>query len=285
RHAQGLPAQSLAWGLWNQTSTISGQLDDTDLRRLARLGLLPLSATEALNLFDAAATTGEPVLAVSRLDSGALRRQGDGVQPLLRGLAPSSSRRSASAGAGAGAAQGAGGPSLAERLGALSEAEREEALTDLVRTQVAGVLGHSDPSTIDAQRAFQELGFDSLTAVELRNQLNNTTGLRLPTTLIFDHPNPTALATYLRSQIAIDEVSAADPVLNELGRLKASIRDASSDSQAYDLITAQLRELLDIAATAGGAAADGAEDDSENDGEDLDSASDEELFALVNELD
>ncbi|MFD3701477.1 beta-ketoacyl reductase, partial [Streptomyces sp. NPDC058646] len=275
RHTQGLPATSLAWGLWNQTSTISGQLDDVDRRRLARLGLLPLSSADAMDLFDAAPATGKAVLAVTRVDTEALRKRAEGV---LRGLAPAARRRSA-ASAGSGTDSG---PSLAERLGALSEEERGQALVDLVRTHVAGVLGHSDHSAVDTDRAFQELGFDSLTAVELRNQLGIATGLRLPTTLVFDYPNPVALAAHLREQLTVVDVSAAAPVLGDLDRLKSAIQDAAGDPDAHDRITAQLRELLDIAAVAGGTKASEAEDDADRD---LSAASDEELFALVDELD
>ncbi|MEU8775882.1 type I polyketide synthase [Streptomyces sp. NPDC048606] len=277
RQANGLPGTSLAWGLWAQASTISGSLEEADLRRLARLGLLPLSSSDAMDLFDAAPGTGEPVLAVTRLALEALRKQGDRLLPLLRDLAPAGPRRAV---AGGGAGSGAeGGPSLAERLGALPEEERVTALTDLVRAQVAAVLGHADHSGIDADRAFQELGFDSLTAVELRNQLNAATGLRLPSTLVFDYPNPAALAAYLRKQITVEDVSAAAPVLSDLDKLKSAIQAAASDRDAFDQITGRLRELLDIADTAGGGKAE------EDANADLDDASDEELFALLDDLD
>ncbi|HZX37758.1 MAG TPA: type I polyketide synthase, partial [Streptomyces sp.] len=279
RSALGLPAVSLAWGLWNQTSTLSGELNDTDLRRLARIGLKPLAAAEAMELFDTATAGTEPVLAVSRLGLGALREAGDALPPLLRGLAPAVRRRTAAA---AGAAGGQdSGPSLAQRLGALSEEEREQALIDLVRAQVAAVLGHADADAIEAGRAFQELGFDSLTAVELRNQLNNATGLRLPSTLVFDYPSPAALAAYLRQQIKVEKASAADSVVDELNRLKAAIRTAAANSTLYERVAEQLRELLGLADEAGGKGTVGeASADS-----DLDGASDEELFALFDELD
>ncbi|WP_323188304.1 SDR family NAD(P)-dependent oxidoreductase [Streptomyces sp. NBC_00249] len=275
RQANGLPATSLAWGLWAQASTISGSLEEADLRRLARLGLLPLSSADAMDLFDAAPGTGDAVLAVTRLAVEALRKQGDRLLPLLRDLAPAGPRRAV---AGGGAQSGADGPSFAERLGALPEEERVAALTDLVRAQVASVLGHADHSGIDADRAFQELGFDSLTAVELRNQLNAATGLRLPSTLVFDYPNPAALAAYLRQQITVEDVSAAAPVLSDLDKLKSAIQAASSDREAFDQITGRLRELLDIADTASGAKA-------EDGNADLEEASDEELFALLDDLD
>jgi 5-hydroxydodecatetraenal polyketide synthase CpkA len=273
RSALGLPALSLAWGLWNQTSTISGTLDAAGLQRIKRLGLLPLAADEAMGLFDAATTGTEPVLAVTRLDLDALRAQ-QMPTPLFRTLVPRAPRRASTA-------QDGGAASLTQRLGALSEAQREQSLIDLVRAQVARALGHSDPSAIDADRAFQDLGFDSLTAVELRNQLNRTTGLRLPSTLVFDHPSPTALAAHLRQQIKVEEVSVADSVVADLNRLKAAVRTAAADSAAYERVAEQLRELLGVADEAGGrVAAASTPADS-----DLDSASDEELFALLDDRD
>ncbi|MFJ7898897.1 SDR family NAD(P)-dependent oxidoreductase, partial [Streptomyces anthocyanicus] len=206
RRALGLPAVSLAWGLWAQASTISGQLDQTDLKRMERTGLLPLSSADAMDLFDAAPATGEAVLAATRLDLGTLRKQSDGPHVLFRGLLPAAPRRAA-------AAQADGGSSLEQRLAPLSAAERERALTDLVRVQVAAVLGHSDPGAIESGRAFQELGFDSLTAVELRNQLSTASGLRLPTTLVFDHPSPAALAAHLSAELFGEQESSGPAVV------------------------------------------------------------------------
>ncbi|MEV4743883.1 type I polyketide synthase [Streptomyces sp. NPDC049555] len=276
RRAQGLPAVSLAWGLWADTGSIAGHLGEADLRRLARVGLLPLQTKEAMELFDAAPATGEAVLAVTRLDTAALRRG----EPLamLRGLVRTPAKRGTAA---AGPAAQDGG-SLTERLAALSPAERGRALTDLVRAQVAQVLGHADPSGISAERPFQELGFDSLTAVELRNLLNKATGLRLPTTLVFDHPSPAALAAHLEGRLDIRPVSAADPVLDGLDGLRAAIETAAATGgDERERITVRLRELLAAAEAAGGAAAAEEEPDADAD---LDEASDEELFALFDGL-
>ncbi|MFE2572236.1 phosphopantetheine-binding protein, partial [Streptomyces mirabilis] len=224
---------------------------------------------------------GEPVLAVTRLDTVALRAQ-DEPAPMLRGLIPASSRRRA---AQAVAVAPTGVP-LVQRLSGLSPAERERAVTGLVRTQVAAVLGYGDPGAIDDDRSFLELGFDSLTAVELRNQLGAATGLQLPTTLAFDHPTPAALAAHLRAELAPDETSADSDVaaaLKDMDRLEAALRAVATDTdgqRSYERITTRLRELLDIAH------ANGPDPDLNTDpAPDLESASDDELFALVDELD
>ncbi|WP_299542512.1 type I polyketide synthase [uncultured Streptomyces sp.] len=277
RRAHGLPALSLAWGLWDQSSTITGHLADTDLRRLTRSGLLPLATDDAMALFDAVPAAGDSTLAVTRLDVRALRgRSGEEVPAVLRGLVRTPARKPrAVAGSGADA-----GPALAERLAPLSATERDRLLTDLVRARAAAVLGHADAAAIDADRPVQELGFDSLTAVELRNQLGAETGLRLPTTLVFDQPTPKAIAAYLAGQLVVEEPAPDAAVLTELSRLRTVITSAAADPDAHGRISAQLRELL-LAADA--AAGDGVLRDTE-DG-DLESATDEELFAFVDELD
>jgi acyl carrier protein len=184
----------LAWGLWQESSSLTGHLAEVDLKRMARMGLAPISSADAMAWFDAAHATGEAVLAVTRLDTSALRdRNPDTTPPMLRGLVPAVRRRADNVGSRVGAS---------DWLAGLGPVDRERALSDLVRTHVAGVLGHADVSGIAGDRAFQEMGFDSLTSVELRNQLNAATGLRLPTTLVFDHPSPDALTAYLSAQIS-----------------------------------------------------------------------------------
>ncbi|WP_346159714.1 type I polyketide synthase, partial [Streptomyces mordarskii] len=213
RHAAGLPATSLVWGLWAQSGGITGDLTETDLLRLARSGMRALTDDEGMALFDAARRTGRTLLIPARLDLAALRSAaGSGPVPaLLRGLIRTTGRRTA---AGALAA----GSSLAQRLRALSPNERRRTLLDLVRGHVATALGHASADAIEARRAFKELGFDSLTAVELRNRLSAATGLKLPSTIVFDHPNPTVLADHLRAElIGLDvdgaEAEHADPAL------------------------------------------------------------------------
>ncbi|MGW6890265.1 SDR family NAD(P)-dependent oxidoreductase [Streptomyces chartreusis] len=287
RRAAGLAATSLAWGLWEETSSITGHLAEADLRRLARSGLLPLATDDAMALFDAAPATGDSVLGVTRLDTRAIRALGDQVPPLLSGLVRvnRAQRPAATDGAPVTRAEGQG---LAERLAVLSSTDRERALVDLVRGRVAAVLGHTDHTAIDADRPVQELGFDSLTAVELRNQLAGETGLRLPTTLVFDQPTPRALAQYLADRLTVEEVAPDEPVLAELARLEAAIATAAVDTSAHGRITARLRELLDAADSAARATGRGREDEADDladdSDDDLDSATDEELFALVDEL-
>ncbi|MFH8350588.1 beta-ketoacyl synthase N-terminal-like domain-containing protein, partial [Streptomyces sp. NPDC018045] len=158
-------------------------------------------AEEGLALFDAALATAEPVSVPVRLDLAALRQQGE-IPSLLRGLIRTRARRT-----GAVAAAGIG-----QRLTGLSAEERREALLDVVRTQIATVLGHASPETVDPDRAFQDLGFDSLTAIELRNLLGKATGLRLPATAVFDYPTAGALAGHLLDALFGAEAETPVPV-------------------------------------------------------------------------
>ncbi|MEU8878385.1 type I polyketide synthase, partial [Streptomyces javensis] len=174
RRAHGLAATSLAWGLWSDSSGMTGELDDADVSRMSRGGVLALSASEGLELFDAAYRTDEALLVPVRLDMAVMRAEAASngvVAPLLRGLVRVPARRAADGAAASGA--------LARRLAGLSGAEQLHALLELVRTQVAAVLGHDSLDTVEPHRSFRELGFDSLTAVELRNALGAVSELRL----------------------------------------------------------------------------------------------------------
>ncbi|MFH7600553.1 type I polyketide synthase, partial [Streptomyces racemochromogenes] len=209
RRAEGLPAVSLAWGLWAQSSTLTAGLAAADRHRIGRSGLIALEAAEGLALFDAACRSERPVLVPVRLDSGALHAQAraGALPPLLRKLVRTSVRRSLD-----GSPQTAPGQTpLAGRLAALPEDERYTSVLDLVRTQVAAVLGHTSARSVAVDRQFRDLGFDSLTAVELRNTLNTATGLRLPATLVFDHPTPDALTRLLLTEL-LGADTDTDPV-------------------------------------------------------------------------
>ncbi|MFB6891358.1 SDR family NAD(P)-dependent oxidoreductase, partial [Kitasatospora sp. NPDC056327] len=210
RRALGLPAVSLAWGLWAEAAGMGGRLSDTDLARMARVGTRPLSAEQGLALLDAALTGGPPAVVPIRLDVTGVRA-GD-LPPLLRDLAPAArATRTLRRAAARSAADGA--DTLARRLAGLSAADRDELLTTLVRDTAAAVLGHGTAGALDVDKAFKELGIDSLTAVELRNALGTATGLRLPATLVFNYPTPKALAAHLATELGGGEPAPAAPAV------------------------------------------------------------------------
>ncbi|WP_349345308.1 type I polyketide synthase [Streptomyces rapamycinicus] len=240
RRARGLAAQSLAWGLWEQRSGMSGHLDDTDVRRMARSGIRPLPSAEGMELFDAARAAGDATLVPVRLDLADLRKRAanaadtpgqDAVPAYLRGLVRTPVRRVVRAGGGGGAAE-SDESSFGRRLADLPAAERDPFLLDLVREHAAGVLGLAAPDDIEATRAFREVGFDSLTAVELRNRLAAATGLRLPTTLLFDYPTPAVLVDHLRREALGEQAEVAAVV--------AAVRPADDDPIAIVAMSCRL---------------------------------------------
>nr|WP_119726843.1 type I polyketide synthase [Thermomonospora amylolytica] len=197
RHGQGLPAASLAFGLWAGTG-MGRRLTDVDLVRMEHQGLLPLETDEGLALFDAGLADDEPFLVPMRVDPAALRARTDQVPALLRSLVRRPARQ-------AGPDAEPAGADLMRDLSAVPREDRHRALVDLVREQAAVVLGHSGPETVDLDRAFHDLGFDSLTAVGFRNQLSVVTGLQLPATLVFDHPTPRAVIDHLHTYLDTEE--------------------------------------------------------------------------------
>ena len=198
RRAHGLPAISLGWGLWDQASDMTGGLDAAGRARLGRTGVLALSSAEALQLFDAAIVVDEPFLLPARIDTAALRANAAVVPPMFVDLINASTRRRVDDSLAASKSKSA----LAQRIHGLPDAEQHAVLLDLVRSHIATVLGNTTPEAIDPDKAFQELGFDSLTAVEMRNRLKAATGLALSPTIIFDYPTPGGLATYIRGELA-----------------------------------------------------------------------------------
>ncbi|WP_156658093.1 SDR family NAD(P)-dependent oxidoreductase, partial [Mycobacterium kyorinense] len=198
RRAHGLPAISLAWGLWEQASDMTGGLDAADRARLGRSGVVGLSSAEAVELFDTALAVDEPYLAPARIDTAALRSHAAVVPPMFTDLINAPTRRRVDDSLAAAKSKSA----LAQRLHGLTDDEQHALLLNLVRSHIATVLGNTTPEAIDADKAFQDLGFDSLTAVEMRNRLKAATGLALSPTLIFDYPTPNGLATYIRTELA-----------------------------------------------------------------------------------
>ncbi|WP_062428883.1 type I polyketide synthase [Herbidospora daliensis] len=261
RRERGLPATSLAWGLWREASGMTGHLGAADLARIARGGLAPMPVEEGLALFDAALRADRPLLVPAVLDEGALRARAEAGEapPVLRGLVRARVRRAARHAPVSPAG-------LADRLAALPGPDRAQALLTLVREQVAAVLGHSGADGVAADQAFKEIGFDSLTSVELRNRVAAATGLRLPTTLAFDFPTPAALAVHLRGLLAPDDTAA------ELDRLLSSV---TVDGPDFATIRDRLRAALwrwEEGSRHG-----------EETGDDLAAATDEELFRTLDE--
>ncbi|MDG4809397.1 type I polyketide synthase [Micromonospora sp. WMMD1120] len=259
RRAAGLPATSLAWGLWADATGMTGELGEADLARLERTGIGALSNERGLELFDTAQQLDEALLVPVQLDTGALRAQArSGMLPaLLRGLVRVPTQRVETTGG-----------SLPQRLAGLPQADWQQVVVDLVRGQVAAVLGHSSAEAVDPERAFKELGFDSLAAVELRNRLSRSTGLRLPTTLVFDHPTSMAVAQYL--------IPAAMPGVVPTGQ-RSSEEDEIRDMLATIPIS-RLRKagLLDMLAEL----AKGEPDDTPSD-DDVTSIDDMDAEALI----
>ncbi|MGW1803251.1 beta-ketoacyl reductase, partial [Streptomyces sp. NPDC001984] len=250
RQAQGLPAQSLAWGLWGDDAEgMAGELSQADLERMQRTGVHAISAREGLELFDAAGTLPAPALVPIRLDLKALRSAGEDLPTLFKGLVRTPARRTAAAGGG-----GAFATALKQQLTGLSVEEQEALLLDTVRTHAATILGHAGADAVDPDRAFSELGFDSLSAVEFRNVLNGLSGLRLPPTLVFDYPNARALADHIRVELVPD--SGGDG--NAGGSGEAEIREVL---QTIPLSRLRDAGLLDALLELGGVSDAGTEPD------------------------
>ncbi|MFD7028399.1 SDR family NAD(P)-dependent oxidoreductase, partial [Streptomyces sp. NPDC059917] len=218
RRVQGLPAHSLAWGLWADRSAMTGALGTADLDRMRRAGIRPLATEEGLALFDAAVRLPYSYTVPVRLDLATLREQRP-LNPLFRALVRTTAKRTA-----ANATVVAGG-GLGERLAALAPADRDRELTELVRAQAALVLGHGSAGAVEVDRAFRDMGFDSLTAVELRNRIGSATGLRLPVTVVFDHPTPAALAAEVAVRLGVDASVAPARVLPVAAPVVASDDD------------------------------------------------------------
>ncbi|MFJ2169970.1 type I polyketide synthase [Streptomyces griseofuscus] len=273
RRGQGLPAVSLPWGLWQRTGAMTEDLGGADRGRLARGGVLPLADEDGLELLDAALALDAPVVVPARLDLAALRNATAPVPPLLKALVGGRPRRTDRASA----------VPLAQRIAGLPESERADVVLVLVRSEAAAVLGHSSAKAVQPDQAFGDLGFDSLTAVELRNRLNRATGLRLPATLVFDHPTPAALAQRVLKDLPGGTAGTA-PVFDELDRLAAALDGAGADgldNVTRTRINMRLQALL--ARWNGNEPAESGDTGGAETDDDLSSASDEELYDLLDD--
>jgi len=264
RSASGLPGMSLAWGLLEQPPATGGEPDAGDRMRAQRRIIAPLAPEQGLELFDAARQAGEPLLAPVRLDTAALRvRARAGMLPAsLRGLIRAPARRVS-----------ADRDTLARRFAQASETERNGIVLEFVRGHVAGVLGHASPEAIDPNRSFKEAGFDSLAAVELRNRLGKASGLKLPSTLVFDRPTPLAVAEFLRSKLNDDSIPTGT-IDEEIDRLERMLL-ATDVNGERERIGGRLRSLLTKLSYGG------ASEESAVTAEMIESASADELVELI----
>jgi acyl transferase domain-containing protein/D-arabinose 1-dehydrogenase-like Zn-dependent alcohol dehydrogenase/acyl carrier protein len=271
RRARGLPAVSLAWGMWEQATGMTAHLDQAARARAGSGVMTALPTQQGLDLFDAARDADQPVVVAANISVPALRAQaGTGMLPsFYQALVPVTGRPQG----GALAAD-----TLRQKLAGLTAAEQEQAVLELVRAQAAAVLGHASAEAVPLVAVFRDLGFDSLTAVELRNRLGAVTGLRLPATLVFDYPTPSVLADHLRTAMGQDGPAApADPpALVELDKLEAILTATAPEGMNADRVTNRLEAVLAkwkaIRSEKGGAVADK-----------LESATDEEVFDFLGE--
>jgi acyl transferase domain-containing protein len=273
RRARGLAATSIAWGAWDGggMSTFSPQIQI----QLSQSGLSLMPPDMAVSALVQAVEHDETCVVVTDMhwDRFAPRFTSLRPAPLLAELPEV---RQALSGSGSEAVTGAERPvpELVRRLVGLPEVEQSRALVELVRTEAATVLGHSATSTVTAGRAFKEVGFDSLTAVELRNRLTAATGVRLPPAVVFDYPTPKALAEHLLAELDTLGVSTSPAVLAELDTLEAALATAAGDEGLHATVSARLRALVARWETV--TSASGADEEF-----DLEGATDDELFQLV----
>ncbi|HEV7614885.1 MAG TPA: SDR family NAD(P)-dependent oxidoreductase, partial [Solirubrobacterales bacterium] len=202
RQARGLPATSIAWGLWEEASALT---ETVDRQRMSRAGIEVISSERGLELFDASLAMGESFALAAPLDRGALRvaAKAGVLPPILAELVRVPTRRA-----------GEAGGSLSRKLADLPESEWGATVLEIVKDQVGGALGYPSGDAVDPDGAFKDAGFDSLAAVELRNRLNALSGLRLPATLVFDYPTPAGVATYLLGELSGVKAPSASPAVS-----------------------------------------------------------------------
>ncbi|MYW96560.1 SDR family NAD(P)-dependent oxidoreductase, partial [Amycolatopsis rubida] len=201
RRAEGLAGTSLAWGLWSDG--MGAALEDADAHRIGETGIAALSTEDGLRLLDATVGAAEAHLVPIALDTRVLASSGgDDLPAVLRGLAGAPGRRAAQDTA-------EDTESLATKLAGLAANKRVPTMLNLVRTHAAALLGHAGPEAVEADRSFNEVGFDSLSATGFRNKLSLVTGLKLPVSLIFDYPTPRILAEFLVGELAPAEEAEA----------------------------------------------------------------------------
>ncbi|WJV45627.1 SDR family NAD(P)-dependent oxidoreductase [Streptomyces flavofungini] len=252
RRSVGKPGVSIAWGLWEGVGGMGSGLTETDITRMSRIGVAPLTSERGLELLDAAVRRDAAVAVAAAWHLEGLRDQlasGGTIPALLKNLVPAAARKAAASTADDAPAQSAG---------------TGDRLLDTVLQEVAAVLGHASAAVVDPHGAFDQIGFDSLTAVELRNRLGATTGVKLPATFIYDWPTPAELVEHLKAEqgyvegaaSAGDTAEAASPadaagdpqaLLDEITKLEsvfAEVTGAQLGDAVRDTVTDRLNALL-----------------------------------------
>ncbi len=268
RRARGLAALSVAWGPWGG----GGMTDEEGAQQMERRGLRVMDPRSAIEALAQSIDGREETLTVADMDwrrfapAFVLRRR----SLLIEALPEVAQALAEVAAAEASTADGAG-QELTGQLEGLSRTEQIRVLTELVRSEAAVVLGHTDADAVEPERAFSDLGFDSLTSVELRNRLSAAAGLRLPATLLFDQPNPTVLADYLWGEKFRDVAPLS--LVAELDRLDAVLSGAEPDGEMHEQVAARLQGFLtkwnDLRA------------DGQEVARRIESASDDEIFEFI----
>ena len=239
RRARGAAATSVAWGLWDGGGMAAGG-EET----LRRRGIQEMAPHLAITALGQALDQDEAVIAVADVDWEQFARAFTSLRPSPLLAEISEAQQAMAAERSSPEDENPGGGVLAGQLAGLTQAEQEQVVLNVVRTQAASVLGHASAEAVPPGAVFRELGFDSLTAVDFRDHLNAATGLRLPATLVFDYPSPVVLAGWLRGEILQEGLANVVPLLAELDKLEAQLLVIAADGNVQMRIRMRLQALL-----------------------------------------
>ncbi|NYV74739.1 SDR family NAD(P)-dependent oxidoreductase [Streptomyces sp. UH6] len=269
RRSRGLPATSVAWGAWAGGGMAEGDFGDT----LSRHGLREMKPELATGALQQALEQDETSLLIADIDWERFYTAFTAIRssPLLEDIPEVKAVARAMAESG-----GGDEPSeLVQRLAGLTEQEQENVLVELIRECVSAVLGFSGNEAVPVRKAFREMGFDSVTAVELRNRLSSRTGLKLPVTTAFDYPTSKTLAAFMRDRLLQDGEAVATAALEELDRIETAMASVAADDVGRTRVLLRMKAMV--------AAWQESHGDAPASAAEIDSASDDEMFQLLGE--